>query len=275
MDKRTALIVGAGAVENSWAPVIRVLERFHPAPLTNDGANTFMALLIYLLRWWSSNDTDLGKQQLIAHKSFLAEMRESISSELSVAQKRNEIRVRSEFPNIVERMLVEHSTEFMFVTTNWDTVVDDALAIHLKDLAPFTLFPLHIHGSLKNPDTLYLPTEVTKEPYRSFEQEQEIGGLHGSIMRGLESASRVVLYGISLSPLDAELNQTVAAGWDNPHLTEINIIAPNHKEIAQRVNVLLANQREIKVTGFEPSDLSKPTDYTVKGRAEWFRARQD
>ena len=55
--KAVALVVGAGAVENAWAPVIRVLHPEFDFPLTADGANSVLARLIYLLRWWAGEPT--------------------------------------------------------------------------------------------------------------------------------------------------------------------------------------------------------------------------
>jgi len=148
--------------------------------------------------------------------------------ELRKSQRLKEINVRKEFATIVMNLLIQDDRRLalMLITTNWDTVVATALSDILNITMRGTLRPLHIHGSIDDEQTLYLPTEMTKEPYRTREEEQKIGGLHGSIWRGLEDAHRVILYGLSLSPLDAELGQTLAAGWSNQNLREINIVCP-------------------------------------------------
>jgi hypothetical protein len=260
--KVVALVVGAGAVENAWAPVLRVLQPAFDFLLTGDGANSHFARTIYLLRWYSSspNSQDWFRQM----KEYLTELRIELCTELRAAQESGELRVRKEFKSIIDTLVIGFSTQFMLITTNWDTVVGDALARHMSKTHDGEIHPLHIHGSIDDPATLYLPTEVTKEPYRSHEEDQKIGGLHGSIYRGMERAERVVLYGLSLSPLDAELGQTLACGFSNNVIEEVCIVAPDHEMIAHRVNLLLDRRRQVTVKGYAPGDLLSFRDYTVK-----------
>ncbi len=265
--KRMALIVGAGAVKHSWEPVLRALQPHFDFPLSPDGANCFLARLVYLLRWYSSDTTEVGKEALDAGKQFLNDIRASICRELHVAQANDELMVRAEFSDIIDSFIVRknRAVTLMLVTTNWDTVVPDALAQYLHRTMDGEIVPLHIHGSIANEDTLYLPTEMTKEPYRSPMEEKSIGGVHGSVWRGLESAEQVVVYGLSLSPLDAELGQILAAGYNNAYLKEISIICPDHALVAHRTNLLfLEADRTIAVRGYDPQDLSKASDYSVR-----------
>lgn len=262
-NKLCGIVVGAGAVRNAWAPVLRALQPYHDFPLTADGANSFLARLVYLLRWWSAVDTDLAKQEREKLVTFLKEIRESIAKELKAAEEKMEIVVRHEFANIINRFLIPYCNNFMLITTNWDTVVGSALDAHMTKDFECAVRPLHIHGSIDNPDTLYLPTEMAKEPYRSEQEEQHLGRMHGAIWRGLEGAHRVIVYGLSISPLDAELGQTLAAGWSNQNLKEILVISPNHEEVAHRVNLLLDRRRDIEVKGFAPDKLGVEHNYTI------------
>jgi hypothetical protein len=255
--------VGAGAVQNAWAPVLRAIQPDFGFPLTADGGNCVLARMIYLLRWWSSVG-DLGKEQLEAYKASLVELRTAICRELRLAQDRGELTVRPEFEKVVASLLVARSDSFILVTTNWDTVVPDALRTCLDKTKFGAVKPLHIHGSIARPDTLYLPTEVTREPYRSPQEDQEIGIVHSGILLGLQQAHYAVLYGLSLSPLDAELSQTLAVGWTNSNLKEISIVAPDHEAIAHRVNLLLIPYRKVIVKGYDPRDLTKGVDHSVK-----------
>lgn len=264
----TALIVGAGAVENAWRPVLRALGPLYDFPLTEDGANCLLARVVYLLRWYSYDNSETGKVALAGLKKSLGEIKSAICTEIDKSEKKEELRVRKEFSSIVDEMLVKHSTTFMLVTTNWDNVVDRALSRHLGRTMNAVVRPLHIHGSTDSSDILYLPTEMTKEPYRANEEEQRIGGIHGSIWRGLENAHRVVIYGLSLSPLDAELGQTLAAGWSNNNLREISIVSPAHGVVAQRVNLLLDPRRKVTVRGHEPQNLKEETDYTIERESQ-------
>lgn len=262
-SKICALIVGAGAVNNAWAPVIRALQPYHDFPLTPDGANSFLARVVYLLRWYASDKSEFGQTQLKHSLDFLKEIRESISKELKDSQKKKEITIRDDYEKIINEFLIPYGNNFMFVTTNWENVASNALHKILNKKNHVKIFPLHVHGSIENPETLYLPSEMTKEPYRSYDEEQHIGGMHGAVWRGLEKAHRVIVYGLSIDPLDAELGQTLASGWSNPCLEEIIIINPNHESVALRVNLLLDRKRDIKVSGYSPNDLSTKIDYTI------------
>jgi len=261
----TAFIVGAGAVENAWTPVLRALKPLCDFPLTTDGANSLLARLVYLMRWWATLDTDFGRNEFKKAQSVLNQVRSSLCREIRKSEQHKQIRVRPEFQDIVFKEVFAQGRRFMLVTTNWDNVVGSALRALLNSSeTKAQISPLHIHGSIRAPNTLYLPTEMTKEPYRDKLEEQQIGGLHGSIWRGLEGCHRCVVYGLSLSPLDAELGQTLAAGWSNDKLYEIHVIAPDHAQIAHRVNLLLDRKRDIIVKGFDPQRLDVPFDYTVR-----------
>ena len=262
-DTVTAVIVGAGAVENCWDPILRAVQRHWDFPLTIDGANCFLARLVYLLRWYASDPSELGPKALKEHRAFLNVIKKDICHELRRSQAQAEMRVRDEFEAVLDTTLFRYSSTFMLVSTNWDTVFCDALSRYANRTMDGVLRPLHVHGSVANPHTLYLPTEITKEPYRSRSEEQQIGGIHGRIWRGLEDAHRVVIYGLSLSPLDAELSQTLAAGFDNDVLEDVIVVTPEHALVAHRVNLLLHPKRHVRVTGFEPSRLKAPYDYTI------------
>lgn len=265
-QKVTGLIVGAGAVENAWGPVVRAIQNLFDFPITADGANSYLARLVYLLRWWSSDHTDFGKNELKKHKEFLQTVKKSIAEELRRAQLDGEIRPREQFGTIVDFFLFRNSRKFIFVTTNWDTVIDAAFFKELNRIGVGISQPLHIHGSVDDIDLMYLPTEVTKEPYRTPDEEIRIGSLHGSIWRALEYCHRIVIYGLSLSPLDAELGQILACGFASKTVKEICIVAPDHESIAHRVNLLLDPRYPVAVKGYAPDRLGKEYKYTLTAR---------
>jgi hypothetical protein len=262
--KITAIVAGAGAVENAWAPVLRALRPFHDFDLSPDGANSFLARVVYLLRWWSSAPGDLARDELDRHVKFLQSIRRGIADELCIAEARGEIKAREGLEPLLKQLLLPFGTQFMLVTTNWDTVLASAIEKFVNRDFHCEINSQHIHGSVGDPNTLYLPSEMTKEPYRSQEEEQSIGGLHGSIWRALEHSHRTILYGLSLDPLDAELGQTLACGWSNQALEEILIVNPNHSLVAHRVNLLLDRKRDIVVKGIDPSSMTVAADYTMR-----------
>jgi hypothetical protein len=259
-----AIMVGAGAVENSWAPVIRALQPYYPLPLTQDGANSILARAVYLLRWYASLPGEDAKMNLRLVKDFVLEVKKRICEELIAAEASGELHIRPQFYELIDRLIVPRSHGLLFITTNWDTVAERAAHAHLDKKFKGQIHALHIHGSTKKEDTLYLPTEVTREQYRSREEDQEIGGIHGAIMRGLENARWGVVYGLSMSPLDAELCQTFAAGWDNRYLERLDIVVPDHEVVAHRINLLLSHKQPVAVYGFNPGNLAQSTNYTVQ-----------
>lgn len=267
LDSRpvTTFIVGAGAVESGWQPILDALQPYHDFPLTPDGANAFLARVVYLLRYWSAHKSPLAADELKRHKKFLIEIRNAVSRSLKKAEAKGNLRVRPEFAEIVHKRVLYQSSGIMLVTTNWDNVVGAALKKLLNTpKIKFNPIPLHIHGSARTPNVMYLPTEITQEPYRTHDEEKKIGEMHSAIWRGMENCHRAVVYGLSISPLDAELAQILACGWSNPVLNEIEVIAPDHEVISHRVNLLLDRKRDVVVKGYNPSDLNRYTDYSVK-----------
>jgi hypothetical protein len=263
--KTAALIVGAGAVTNSWAPVQRALQPYYGFPITGDGANSILARLVHLLRFWAQNPTSHAGPELAKLKAFLSLLRSSIATELEQAEASGELSVREQFKEIVQSTIAGYGHRFILVNTNWDLVVDTAFAAALAEdwnLKDFN--PVHLHGSRKNPDLMYLPTEVTWEPYRTEAEQQAIGGIHGSVWRGLEEAGRVVVYGLSLSPFDAELCQTLAAGLDSGADREVLVIAPDHETVAHRINLLINPARRVRVLGMAPDKLDTKVDHTAQ-----------
>lgn len=190
-------------------------------------------------------------------------MKSEIASKLREAQLRGEIRARGEVVSVLNAFLVNYSKRFMFVNTNWDTVVDERVTQHLATLGSLELNILHVHGTAQIADSLFLPSEVTREAYRSGDEELAVGQLQGALWRGLENATRVVIYGLSLSPLDAELCQNVAAGLSSKVLEEVFVVSPDHAQVAHRVNLLLDPRYPARVIGYHPARLTEPVDYTV------------
>jgi hypothetical protein len=266
----TALIVGAGAVENAWKPVIRAIQKFTPVPLTADGTNSFLASLIYHLRvhWTPEQRKRLSDRKMGDHyRQHLSEIRHAISKELQQSQENGELRVRKELWLVLrDRMEIG---PFGLVTTNWDTVVDDAISNALG-----TAFdPSHIHGSIKEPNCLFMPTEVVNEPYRSKKELLQIDRTHMALVKNLQMAHRVLVYGLSLSPLDAELTQLLRGSWDNDNLEQIDVVVPDHEIVAERVNLLLNHRRGIVVQGFHPNSFKlrgrsgKGVNHTIRLKA--------
>src|SRR5215472_6900473 len=89
-QKRSAIIAGAGAIAGAWAPVLKALQSYYDFPLTIDGANSFLARVVYLLRWYALMDNDFGRTQLKRHLEFTNEIKSSIARELRSAQEQGQ-----------------------------------------------------------------------------------------------------------------------------------------------------------------------------------------
>ena len=259
----SALIVGAGAVQNAWAPVIRALQPEFEFDIDGDCANSYLARLVYLLRWWYASDSPQAEEHRRQHLDYLNHIKTRIAEELRLAQTSGELCIRPKFYELIDQFVVQKDSDasFMLVNTNWDTVVDKAMGQHLRKTHDGDIYGLHIHGSIGEERLLYLPSEWTREPYRSKDEDELIGTIHGDTMRGLENASRVVIYGLSLSPLDAELLQILACGFSNPNLSEIHVIVPDHKLVATRVRLLLDPEQDVRIIGHDARDFGKTFNY--------------
>lgn len=246
MQKSTVLIVGAGALENAWNPIIKSFKDVCNWDLDIDGANFSFARLVYLMRFYSKSEHADSEHYLIELKQNIKHLKEEIAKQLKIAQQKGEIHERKAFQIILKKFIFTNSDRFCVISTNWDTVIDDSINkfIKLNNLPYGSVSTFHIHGIINNPNEMYLPSEITNENYRSKEEDKIHGENHSYMINIINKATKIVIYGLSLDPLDAELSQTLFAGMSQ-NLQEIIIIDPNYSKVAKRV-LLLLNSREIK-----------------------------
>jgi hypothetical protein len=261
---KIAFIVGAGAVENAWLPILETIKNTCGYEVDSDGANCFLTRLVYLMRFYASSTSSDVKAHYQTMTENVNELKKEISEALFAAQKNKQLKARKEFKNILYKFIFSNTHKSVLITTNWDTVIDNAINELGESNNPVQgskIESLHIHGSINSPNGLYLPSEVVREPYRSEKDDMAMGSLHGTIWRTIEDCNKTVLYGLSLDPLDAELSQTLAAGWSSPNLKEIIIINPEHKKISQRVKLLLDQRYPAKIYGYSPTNLNEKHEY--------------
>nr|WP_298996059.1 hypothetical protein [uncultured Allomuricauda sp.] len=263
--KNITFVVGAGAVENAWNPVIRAINKIEGIETNCDGANFLFARYIYLLKFYSTI-AKAGKypEMFEMMNTNIRILKNNIAEELKKAQNSGEIQPRENFKEIVDKFVMPKENRASLVTTNWDNVIGLEINKIYRSNNPNTNFKIesfHIHGSIESPDELYLPSEITQEIYRTKEEEMKLGSNHGSLMSLLEKGNRTVLYGISLDPLDAELNQTLGAGISSPNIEEVIIINPSHEIVANRVKLLLDKRLPAKLLAYNPNDLTKKIEY--------------
>ena len=147
---------------------------------------------------------------------------------------------------------------FGFVSTNWDTVIDAEAQRLVKqkysDSEQVKVF--HIHGSIEEHQNLYLPSETSQENYRSVEENEKLGLNHYTTLQFLSDANSVILYGISLDPLDAELNLLLNGAFTkDKSIKEVIIINPDYNKIRKRVKLVLFPRKDVIIRRFNPVNL--------------------
>jgi len=258
-----ALIVGAGAVQNAWEPIIKALQPLHfKSKLTINGATSILTRLVYVLRFFSDSKSD---DVFITSKQLFKTAKEKICEEIQFSQQNGELTVRKEFYSLLNQIIISNFKQFMVVSTNWDTVIEDAIngtAIH-NIVGNRKIEAIHIHGEYKEPQNIYLPSESTEEPYRTEEEKQYFGEKHLITLRALERTHTIILYGLSISPLDAELSQVLGTCLVRKNIKRVIIVDLFPEVVAERVNLLLSYSTKILIHGYHPSDLTTIKDYSL------------
>jgi hypothetical protein len=259
--EKVCLVTGAGAIENAWKPIIRILEPDYKFDFDIDSCNFFLALLVYQLRAIALDDRPTSKQHFEIMLKDYHLIKSELCRSLIFAEKQKEIFVREQFYQILDKFIFQKHIKSIQITTNWDTIIDNAVNFYGHSTEGGIVGKLetfHIHGSVLNPQTLYLPSEIGKEPYRSKDESEQLMQSHSSVLHAISECNKTILYGISLDPLDAELSQILGLGWDSPNTKEIIIINPDYKKVGKRVKLLLNDEKhKIKVSAYLPNDLER------------------
>jgi hypothetical protein len=234
-DPANLILVGAGAVENSWDPVIVALRSIgFPDVATAGAANFALARLVYIARLAERDPatTPIAKSKNDV-RAKLAEVKRAIARELTDATARRKIGARREFADVMRRFVLLNNAEVGVITTNWDKTVErQASTLHAGQPV------MYVHGHVDDADGLYLPTEVAEEPYREPAQRRPLIERRRDLVRAITRATRLVFYGLGLSALDAELGQIVASGIHNSSVTEIIVVNPHYVHVADRIATL-------------------------------------
>jgi|JI10StandDraft_1071094.scaffolds.fasta_scaffold22411_7 hypothetical protein len=206
---KTIVIVGAGAVRgpigedsDSWSVIRNALNKefgaFHP--VSKGDENFVMANLVFKMRYLhlkkgSERFQTAQKEVIFEYNKFI----QTIANGLMEAQERGDISLRPEFENLVAPYF--NDPPVLMITTNWDTLLGERFA--QKWMVE------HLHGSVMALDLMLLPSEIVFENYRTSESINLLSKRHNFLLERLIHAERIVIYGLSLSPLDAELNMLI------------------------------------------------------------------
>jgi len=256
-NTKIAILVGAGAVENAWEPILNVFRLGYGNETDADSANFLFAKSICALRLYSKSPK--GVKQLKEEQESVNSLKDVICYSLKLAQKNGQLKPRKEFTAVLDKFVLCNPTNlFGFVTTNWDTVIDIEADRWVKekyiDIESAKVF--HIHGSIEAQENLYLPSETSMENYRSDAENEKVGYDHFAIYELLKEVNSIILYGLSLDPLDAELNLLLGGTFaSSKTVREVIIVNPNYQVVRKRVKLLLFARTGIKVRCFDLKNL--------------------
>jgi hypothetical protein len=246
----TAFVFGTGICEGSWEPVRQAIVAVDQTAAlalgiaTPDAEEVEVKAAYDAANFWFADFVHKRRRiEALAHKplnfflekgssffktktdaeAYLAKLRKegcnladidrqvkhAIADHLGRATTEEKIRLRPQFLRVMGDNRFRGSA--WFATTNWDLVLETWARNNVSDLVDI----VHIHGDIRDPTRLKLPTEVVEEPYRSDEERDE---LLVSVLEypKLSWAKQVCLYGLGLSISDAELVQTLEMGLTHP-----------------------------------------------------------
>jgi hypothetical protein len=248
MNERVTLVVGAGAVENAWKPVIKAIRDVANRDVNINNANCFFAQLIYLARFYSNINHFEAAKNLVVTLDNIKILKNQICSNLKLAQENGEIRSRSELKKILSKFITSKGNKATLISTNWDTVIEDEInkIYHLNDEKKISC--LHVHGDIDS--DIYLPTEITPETYRTEEEEKNFGSKTSLLIKALEKTDTLLIYGLSLNPLDAELLQVIS--YIN-NVKKIIVIDPKHDDVINNLRAIIEHSHELNIIGYCPS----------------------
>ena len=256
-QNKIAMIVGAGAVENAWEPIINLFRLINGNDTDADSANFLFAKSICALRLYSKSPK--GSIQLNEERELVNIMKELICEALTQAQQTGMLKPRKEFEAILNKFVFEDPNNLIgFVSTNWDTIIDNEadrlVKERFKDIGSAKVF--HIHGSIEAHEHIYLPSETSMENYRSEEENDNVGYSHFTTYQFLSEANVIILYGLSLDPLDAELSLLLNGTLNTSNaIQEVIIINPECHKIRKRVKIIIFPRTDITIRCFKPENL--------------------
>jgi len=214
VHSQTVFLFGAGAVEDPWAPIISAIQEHHPEARVQDGqqANHYLAWWVYAQRLRARRIEKGGlspekRAELDRLKDDDDQLREGIAKHLVRATVEKTYQLRRRFVEVVGQPRWKQRGGALYLTTNWDRLPEVTMAVPEKSV-------VHLHGDVSSPTCIYLPTETAHEAHRSREANDHIGLLTGTAWQVIQGTDQLCIYGLSFSPLDAELSWVVRVGLE-------------------------------------------------------------
>jgi hypothetical protein len=243
-EPNTVIIIGNGAVVDGWLPLLNLCKTRGEFPIDYDEvqrsylfedssalshalANASFTYRAFRTEYYRSNilrgSAASASSAMTDYLNRFLKFRNAVATEYS-----KDIKLR-EIPKEITRALKNQDTAV--ITTNWDLCLWNRPGD----------FPrlVHLHGAAFNQDSLIFPTEFSPDEmgligslssdgeasHRGFVSQDAynfVYGLargwwhrklveaHATSIRWLESATRVITWGLSCNVYDAELNSVVA-----------------------------------------------------------------
>ncbi|HET9960616.1 MAG TPA: hypothetical protein VFQ61_39365 [Polyangiaceae bacterium] len=80
---------------------------------------------------------------------------------------------------------------------------------------------------------------MVEEPYRSTPETDELKTIRTSLFRAIGKATRVVLYGVSISGLDVEFGQVLASALHGGSVHNVIVVKPTYPDVAERIATIV------------------------------------
>lgn len=261
MKEKTLLLTGSGALENAWKPVQSAISQYSSFKnLESSYCNDFFASLVYSARATHEIKNKHPKGQLEGKNPVdaLNEFKKILRYELKNYQEKGEVVLRPEFDKIIEHIIIiPYEINFNLLTTNWNTCEEVALNKY-----PFfndRRF-LNLHGEFSKREQctpFMLPAETSFEPY--FEDQSLKSDLSSfNFFRDeIREATRIFIYGLSFSPLDAELAAIFSTGDVHSSTKYIDIVDCHPERVIQRLKLFIKNHEHISFRSAKPEQVNQ------------------
>jgi hypothetical protein len=248
-------LTGSGAVKGSWAPVFAALARCAPsgAKLAEyDAANTLMATAVHAARFGHRFNAEKPERQreLLGPRNAI---RDEIVAELRSAS----LEPQPEFGD-VWRAFIPRGACVHVATTNWDDAIDRWLGTKTG----WSGDVLHVHGAAASGGSgtgeIYLPSETCFEPYFTDETTKRLLASLHQYQGALKAADRLVIYGLALSPLDAELCLWLSQSLDETlgKVRQVFVVNTDPNPVIRRLRAIsFENTRADVIQGYVPTAL--------------------
>jgi hypothetical protein len=246
----TLFLVGTGIERNPWEPVCDAINHFRHTYTSESGsvriedsdrANFWLGLHVYRGRFLWCKDVEESPAKFdvptfrAGFKNSDALLKESIAEKLVSATRPQTTRLTARCGQLLDECQAgAWGDTFAFLTTNWDLLLEQSGKVAKESV-------FHLHGSVDDRRTMYLPTEISPENYRDDEQRKAMAGSLATMWLAVRDAGQIVVYGLSLSPMDAELAHLLSLGLEeHPKplpLTVINL-AGDMDRVINRISML-------------------------------------